>query len=640
MFAQVRYLLEQSAAVDYFIINQTSGAITTAQAIDREQIPLLTFNVIAEDHGLQPMSSSVTVVVMISDINDNAPRFVTPLSGTEFRILENVNAVFNITNTRFHAVDDDVNNNIIYRIVGGTGLGIFGIYPTGYIYLANGTLDRETTSFYNLTVEARDDGNMFTEITGTIRILDVNDRLPEFTLNQYAAFVFEDISVGTMIITVSAIDFDEATDNHTVGYGFVPNDMCNSSTNYNNLITEDSVEFAINSATGSITLNSGMLDADLVMPNITLCVVAYSSADPTFVTDYARVIIIPMDVNEHDPVFDTGCTSFTIDETITVGTVIYTIVGSDVDQDSDLHYQISDSANSLQIHNNGSIYLENPLDLESITFTCGTLKCILYIVTLFDHPNTSLATTRSAFCSGFISVRDVDNNAPSFRSSVYYGAVYENANVGDVVKVLQDGRVGTADLDVMASDVDVGYILRYSLVNDSFTVFEFDSEINGILQVGNLPFDDSFREYTFDIIVHDTGGQNDTATVNVMVVRINHNQPIFEQVTYNFSVTEELNVGLTIGTVSASDYDISQNQISYKIESSFPNGSVFGINNQTGEISINSLLDRERYSEYELVVVAVDQGSPPLTASTIVSITITAIRTNPTATFFPSGMLE
>ena len=575
------------------------------------------------------MSSNVTVIVTISDINDNPPRFVTPLSGTEFRIFENVSAVSNITNTRFHAVDDDLNNNITYRIVGGTGVGIFDIYPTGYIYLANGSLDRESTDLYNLTVEARDDGNMSTEITGTIRVLDINDRLPEFTLNQYAAFVFEDISAGASIITVSAIDLDAEADNHTVGYGFVPNSACNSSTDYRNSINESGVDFVINNVTGLITLNSGMLDADDVMPNITLCVVTYSSANSTVVTDYAHVVITPMDVNEHDPTFTTRCDNVTIDETTNVGAIIYTVEGFDQDQDSILHYQILDSVNSLQIYNNGSIYFINPINLQSISFSCGSLKCIPYIVQLFDHLNTSLDTTRSISCRGFISVRDVDNNAPSFTSSVFNGAVYENASVGDVVKVLQDGRVGTADLDVTATDVDVGFILRYSVINNSFTAFEFDSEINGIIQVGAMLDYEAVIEYSFDIIVHDTGGHNDTATINIRVLDVNDNPPTFQQPTYNFTVEEESIMGLIVGMVSALDNDSGQNQIfTYQIESANPNGSFFRVNDRTGEIAIHSRVDREQYSQHELVVVGLDQGSPPLTGSTIVSITLTDTNDN------------
>ena len=114
------------------------------------------------------------------------------------------------------------------------------------------------------------------------------------------------------------------------------------------------------------------------------------------------------------------------------------------------------------------------------------MKCIPYIVQLFDHPNTSLGTTRNTNCNGFVFINDVDNNAPSFISSIFNGAVYENASVWDVVKVLQDDGVDTEDLEITATDIDAGFILRYSLVSTSLTAFEFDSEINGNLQVGTM----------------------------------------------------------------------------------------------------------------------------------------------------------
>ena len=64
-------------------------------------------------------------------------------------------------------------------------------------------------------------------------------------------------------------------------------------------------------------------------------------------------------------------------------------------------------------------------------------------------------------------------------------------------------------------------------------------------------------------------------------------------------------------------------------ESANPNGSFFTINGQTGNIYVNSRVDREQYPQHELVVVGIDEGSPSLTGSTIVSITITDINDNP-----------
>ena len=113
------------------------------------------------------------------------------------------------------------------------------------------------------------------------------------------------------------------------------------------------------------------------------------------------------------------------------------------------------------------------------------------------------------------------------------------------------------------------------------------------------------------------------ARIIIYVTDVNDNPPVFQQSTYNFTVEEESNVGLIIGMVSASDRDSGQNALlTYRIISAMPNGSFFTINDQTGEISILSSLDREQYSQHELVVVAMDQGLPTLTGLTNVSINI------------------
>ena len=134
--------------------------------------------------------------------------------------------------------------------------------------------------------------------------------------------------------------------------------------------------------------------------------------------------------------------------------------------------------------------------------------------------------------------------------------------------------------------------------------------------------------YNFTITATDNGliprQSTPAGHVIIHVTDINDNPPIFQQPTYNFTVEEESNVGLIIGMVSASDHDSGQNQIiMYHIVLANPNGSFFTIDDQTGEISILSSLDREHYSQHELVVVAADQGLPALTGTTNVSITIT-----------------
>lgn len=59
-----------------FAIEETSGELFTTDVLDRETVAIYRLTVIGRDkHPTQPLSSSVTVTVLIGDINDNWPQF-------------------------------------------------------------------------------------------------------------------------------------------------------------------------------------------------------------------------------------------------------------------------------------------------------------------------------------------------------------------------------------------------------------------------------------------------------------------------------------------------------------------------------------------------------------------------------------
>ncbi|ETE55790.1 hypothetical protein L345_18502, partial [Ophiophagus hannah] len=59
--------------------------------LDREQVNEYGMVLTVEDQGVPPLSSSLTLLVPISDINDNAPAFPQPPSYTVFVVKENNN---------------------------------------------------------------------------------------------------------------------------------------------------------------------------------------------------------------------------------------------------------------------------------------------------------------------------------------------------------------------------------------------------------------------------------------------------------------------------------------------------------------------------------------------------------------------
>ena len=77
--------------------------------------------------------------------------------------------------------------------------------------IVNGYLDRETVDGYNLVIEAQDGGNppKTGVLTVDVNIQDLNDNAPMFSEQRYFTAVPENATIGTKIITVTAVDPDQ-----------------------------------------------------------------------------------------------------------------------------------------------------------------------------------------------------------------------------------------------------------------------------------------------------------------------------------------------------------------------------------------------------------------------------------------------
>ena len=110
--------------------------------------------------------------------------------------------------------------------------------------------------------------------------------------------------------------------------------------------------------------------------------------------------------------------------------------------------------------------------------------------------------------------------------------------------------------------------------------------------------------------------------MNITVLDRNDNTPIFELTDYSASVSESALLHTSITRLFATDADETINaEIRYTIESGVDSDH-FTIISTTGEVFVNMELDRERRSQYDLVIGAVDQGSPSNTGVTNLAIEI------------------
>ncbi|KAK3596841.1 hypothetical protein CHS0354_039831 [Potamilus streckersoni] len=233
--AKVTYRLESERSNNFWLDPQ-NGEIRVNNVLDREMNAQITFGVIAFDGGIPVLSGSAIVVVNITDVNDNAPKFTEPLYETT--IEENV--PLGTTLSRLIATDPDngVNGTVVFSYVSPLSEDFpFVLYSNGTIVTTN-SLDREVKSWYEFTVMASDQGAdpLSSSVQLVITIADQNDNFPVFifpnkenntvTVSYYAI-------PGSVIATVTANDLD-AGRNSFLSYRIIDK-------NYTDIFSLDSI---------------------------------------------------------------------------------------------------------------------------------------------------------------------------------------------------------------------------------------------------------------------------------------------------------------------------------------------------------------------------------------------------------------
>lgn len=211
-FGQLTYSIESVQPgnhSDAFSVDFTSGVITTADVLDRELIDRYVLQVKVTDGGEPALSGVATVTVTVTDQNDNPPLF----NVSSFRVAIPEDADVSSFVIKIGADDADFGSNarISYSINSSNDMSAFVIEPNTGVITTNKKLDRENISNYQLTCEAVDHGHpqlRSMPVIVHVTLTDVNDNAPKFSQSVYAANVSEDVSSGTVVEEVLAVDSD------------------------------------------------------------------------------------------------------------------------------------------------------------------------------------------------------------------------------------------------------------------------------------------------------------------------------------------------------------------------------------------------------------------------------------------------
>ncbi|XP_019645840.1 PREDICTED: protocadherin Fat 4-like [Branchiostoma belcheri] len=568
------YSLTGGNAAGRFQISATSGQVELKRRLDREDTDYYVLTVTATDLGSPALSSNVYVYVNVTDVNDNQP--TCPSYVLNFELDEDVNIGTTLASFNCSDADLDANADLSYSIISGDPTNRFAMVQN-QLQVQN-SLDYEGDDWYYLTLTVADNGflSLSTNVTVSVHVNPVNEFPPVFNDSSYSANLFENITSGTVVVTVGATDGDNP-------------DQAQGMFRYSIVSGNTGNKFTLNDETGEISVVRPLDRETTDFYNLTVRV--YDNiygATPQLSSD-VQVEITVLDVDDNPPSFEPESYSVSVVEGAANGTQLAVLTYTDAD----------DGANAISIlsvtSGNGAglfvlifdrLFLVGALDYETEQ---------QYVLTV--QATDVLQPTFTDTAEVIINVISANDNPPVF------------AVDNTTINVSEDAALGTVLYDANATDSDLGEHseLTYSIVSGSSPTFLIDS-VTGIVRLGAGLDRETQASYVVNITAQDTDFY-DFMLLYVFVTDINDNEPTMSNTVYSATVDENQLIGTVLTSVLATDPDEGNNSdITYTTRGSDAN--FFYLNSTTGAISSQSTLDFESRRSYYFFVRAYDNGSP------------------------------
>ncbi|XP_048362992.1 protocadherin-15 isoform X3 [Sphaerodactylus townsendi] len=307
----ITYIIQNGDPQQVFNLSRTSGLLALGKPLDRESTDRYILIVTASD-GRPDGTSTATVNIVVTDVNDNGPVFDPFLPKNLTVQEEEANAYIG----QMRATDPDagINGQVRYSLANFNHL--FRITSNGSIYTSV-KLNREKKDYYELIVEATDGAvdARRTTLTLGIKVLDIDDNSPVFTNASYTVSIPENMPLGTVFLRLEAKDVDLGS-NITFG-----------------IRTQEARQFfSLNKFTGELSLLKS-LDFESFAgtdATFTFLVEAFDMGG-TMPPGLATVTVRIRDMNDYSPVFSKHLYRGMVAPDAIKGTVITTV--SAVDQD-------------------------------------------------------------------------------------------------------------------------------------------------------------------------------------------------------------------------------------------------------------------------------------------------------------------
>lgn len=601
-------------------------------ALDREQRDSYELSLRVRDGGDPARSSQAILRVLITDVNDNSPRFEK--SVYEADLAENSSPGTPILQLRAADSDVGVNGQIEY-VFGAATESVRRLLrldeSSGWLSVLH-RIDREEVNQLRFTVMARDRGQppKTDKATVVLNIRDENDNVPSIDIRKIGriplrdgvASVAEDVLVDTPIALVQVSDRDQG-ENGVVTctvVGDVPFQLKPASEGEGE--PQNKRKYFLHT--------SAALDYEAVR-DYNVVIVAVDSGSPSLSSNNSLLVRVA-DTNDNAPVFSQPVLEVSFPENNVPGERVATVVASDADSGKNAEVTYSLEAFPLSAEAPGGLFTIDP-DTGDVRVRAALDReqrdSYEFQVTARDKGVPSLQGSTTVV----VRVADRNDNEPRFMQDVFTFYVKENLQpnspVGMVTVMDADvGRNAELSLSIQPGGDQqappAGPSSIFSIENDTGTIYStvsFDRELQ--------------TSYTFRVKAVDGGepARSATATVSLFVMDENDNAPL---------VTSPANSSYTVlppsshqrtmvAIVEARDSDAGQNaELSYSLVGGNP-FRLFEVDPASGVVSLVGKLAPKHYGLHRLVVQVNDSGQPPQSTTALLHVFVNESLANASA---------
>ncbi|XP_063046823.1 protocadherin-19 isoform X2 [Engraulis encrasicolus] len=471
--------------------------LVVEKPLDREMQSRYDYTIIAEDGGDPPKSGRVKLNIKVIDSNDNNPVFDQPVYSV--KVMEN--SPINTVVIDLNATDPDegTNGEVRYSFnsyVSDKTREAFKIDTKTGVITVNGPLDYETTTVYEIDVQAKDLGpnSIPAHCKVNVEVLDANDNVPVINLLPVSSEI-EEVSENAgpeyVIALVRVLDKDSGL-NGKVKCKLLGN-----------------VPFRLQEyETFSTILVAGKLDRE-ERDRYNLTIQAEDSGNPSLKTTKSFAVKIK-DENDNPPHFTKPHYQTMVMENNTPGKHLFTVTARDPDMglNGSVTYSIVEKnvldmsiSSYVQVGpNSGEIYAQRSFDHEMT-------RSFEFNIMAKDQGQPSLSSTATVK----IVVIDVNDNIPFITAPRLVNGTAE-------VSIPRNSGVGYLVTQVKADDYDEGENgrLTYSITEGDRPYFEID-EMSGEIRTTTTFFDKAKTTYEITVMTHDHGKPSLSASAYIVI---------------------------------------------------------------------------------------------------------------------------